>query len=401
MSTGPYWVGDVPTEDVVVVPSRGGQDINLAAFREVRADLFDPDGVFVPLARLAARIAGNKVAVSWPGDSAATVTTTYGWEGAPGESASLRSRAGVLTRNESVNPFAATTGWRANNNAAATAARAQLPSSPPGTSIKTGTVGQSVSSAPAVMSVYDIDGLGPAPTVAARSAGVWVLVNAEGYAAKIGTVGDSTPLVPGVWTWVRSSAPQSGANGGSLFVNKSGTPAATDRAWATGSRTTFGDVAPITYFDGNTPTSAVTTPGTSVLTTAGTYALVLTLISAQGGTERADSIPIVVEANDGWHTLDTARDAWVDAHEIDDDQLEDLLTTARIQCEAYAPKRTGLIPVNYRQGQIMQARNLWQSVKSDPAGNIGPDGMAIPTFPLDWVVKAVLRPKKGRPSFGF
>jgi len=104
---------------------------------------------------------------------------------------------------------------------------------------------------------------------------------------------------------------------------------------------------------------------------------------------------------DGWHTVDSARDAWVDALNINDDQLEDLLAVARIQCEAYAHTYEGVAPVNYRQGQIMQARNLWQSIKSDPGGNIGPDGMAIPTFPLDWVVKAVLRPKRGRPSFGF
>jgi hypothetical protein len=103
----------------------------------------------------------------------------------------------------------------------------------------------------------------------------------------------------------------------------------------------------------------------------------------------------------GWHTPESARDVWTDALEIDDAELEDLLETSRIQCVAYAPARDGVVPVNYRQAQIMQARNLWQSIKKDPSGSIGPDGMTIPVFPLDWVVKAILRPKRGRPSFGF
>jgi len=101
----------------------------------------------------------------------------------------------------------------------------------------------------------------------------------------------------------------------------------------------------------------------------------------------------------GWHTLDTARDGWLDAPD-EDDQLWELLESARIQCEAYAPPLGDVVPVNYRQAQLMQARNLWQSVRQDPGSQLGPDGMTITVFPLDWIVKALLRPKRGVPSFG-
>lgn len=101
----------------------------------------------------------------------------------------------------------------------------------------------------------------------------------------------------------------------------------------------------------------------------------------------------------GWHTVGSAQERWPDAP-VDDEDLNDLLETARIQCEAYAPAVSGEVPVNYRQAQLMQARNLWQSIKADPGGQIGADGLAIPVFPLDWVVKNLLRPKRGVPTFG-
>lgn len=102
---------------------------------------------------------------------------------------------------------------------------------------------------------------------------------------------------------------------------------------------------------------------------------------------------------DGWHTLESAREQWLDAPD-GPDELSELLESAKIQCEAYAPAVVGPVPVTYRQAQLMQARNLWQSVKSDPQGQVGPDGLAITVYPLDWIVKALLRPKRGVPSFG-
>ncbi|MET4053589.1 hypothetical protein ABID81_002967 [Frigoribacterium sp. PvP054] len=104
-----------------------------------------------------------------------------------------------------------------------------------------------------------------------------------------------------------------------------------------------------------------------------------------------------VPAPYGWHTVDTARIQWVDAMHLDDEQLEELLAAARIQCEAYAPAVVGEVPVNYRQAQLLQARNLWQAIKTDQGGDIGPDGYAVPVYAMDRVVKGLLRPKRGVP----
>ena len=105
---------------------------------------------------------------------------------------------------------------------------------------------------------------------------------------------------------------------------------------------------------------------------------------------------------EGWHTVNSIRDAgqWADAAQMDDAALQDLLDTAQVQCEAYAPKVNGVVPVNYRQAQLLQARNLWQAVKKDNGDQIGSDGLAIRVYPLDWVVQGILRPKAGVRPFG-
>ena len=96
-----------------------------------------------------------------------------------------------------------------------------------------------------------------------------------------------------------------------------------------------------------------------------------------------------------WHTLDSARDSWVDALHIDDDVLNELLLTARVLCEAYAPAVVGgVVPVNYRQAQLLQARDIYNAVKTDPDGSIGADGFSIPVFSMSRVVKGLLRPKR-------
>jgi hypothetical protein len=192
-----------------------------------------------------------------------TTVTTYAWTGTVGLSASTRREGIKVTRNESANPYAATSRWPPNNTASSPATRDTVPSSPPGTSITTGTVGQWISGA-ALLSVYDIDGLGTATTVPTRATAVWVYVNASGYSARVGTMGQQTSLTANAWTLVRTTVPQSGSSAGSLVVTKdSGTPSTTDRAWATGSITYFGDAAPSAYFDGNTPGSSVTVRDTS------------------------------------------------------------------------------------------------------------------------------------------
>lgn len=108
-----------------------------------------------------------------------------------------------------------------------------------------------------------------------------------------------------------------------------------------------------------------------------------------------------------WHTLETARDQWVDAP-FDDDELQELLDVAQNAVLAYAPALPDsevtvvdgyvvpagtIIPVSYRAAQIMQARNIWNSSKASPSGDFDGGGYGLTSFPLDWQVKQLLRPR--------
>jgi hypothetical protein len=102
--------------------------------------------------------------------------------------------------------------------------------------------------------------------------------------------------------------------------------------------------------------------------------------------------------NDGWHTLDTARDQWVDAP-YQDEILSDLLAIAQEQCLAYAPGASGTAPTepHYRVAQLMQARNIWNASKVSPSGDLGDGTYVISPKPLDWMIKQLLRPKRAVP----
>lgn len=109
-----------------------------------------------------------------------------------------------------------------------------------------------------------------------------------------------------------------------------------------------------------------------------------------------------------WHDLESARNQWVDAP-FDDDQLQELLDVAQNAVLAYAPALpTGelviiddvvvpadpeSIPVSYRVAQLMQARNVWNSSKASPAGDFDNGSYGLTSFPLDWQVKQLLRPR--------
>jgi hypothetical protein len=105
-----------------------------------------------------------------------------------------------------------------------------------------------------------------------------------------------------------------------------------------------------------------------------------------------------------WHDAESARDEWVDAP-LDDEQLTQLLTVAREQIVAYAPTYTpdedfpDEIPDAFRFYQLTQARNIWNASKVDPAsGGVGDESFIVRPFPLDWIIRQGLRPKRGAPS---
>lgn len=80
------------------------------------------------------------------------------------------------------------------------------------------------------------------------------------------------------------------------------------------------------------------------------------------------------------------------------DPLTALLTSAREQCQEYAPvlAEGADVPERYRLAQSLQARSLYRAGLTS-GDSIGADGLTIPTFPMDWHVKALLRPRSGRP----
>lgn len=81
-------------------------------------------------------------------------------------------------------------------------------------------------------------------------------------------------------------------------------------------------------------------------------------------------------------------------------QLNPFIVAAKTQCLNFAPALPvgADVPESYRLAQAMQTRALWRSQKAGAGNQIGADGMAVTVFPMDWTVKNLLRPKKGRPS---
>jgi hypothetical protein len=142
-------------------------------------------------------------------------------------------------------------------------------------------------------------------------------------------------------------------------------------------------------------------PADVVLDVAGVWTLTVTLVTSDDRRVRLSPVYLIVQAEDGWYTLDAAREDWADAPETDA-RLEQLLELARQQVIAYAPALAAgaAIPANYKAGQLMQARNLWNAGLVDPAtGQQGDDAsFQLRPFPLDWMVRQVLRPKTGVPK---
>ena len=122
-----------------------------------------------------------------------------------------------------------------------------------------------------------------------------------------------------------------------------------------------------------------------------------------------------------WHTVESARSQWADAPTDEDDEapdasLEELLSVAKLAVRAYAPAlpdEGGLIidedgyivpaegseiPDNYRVAQLMQARNIWNAAKASPSGGFDNGEYGLQSFPLDWQIRQLLRPKRGLPA---
>lgn len=120
-----------------------------------------------------------------------------------------------------------------------------------------------------------------------------------------------------------------------------------------------------------------------------------------------------------WHTVESIRMYWDDANQIEDDLLEELLLVAQSAVIAYAPTpkeefpeltldewedawdgawgaESDAIPTRFRVAQMMQVRNLWNASRVGVDGSNGGPTFEIQPRPLDWHVKQILRPARGR-----
>lgn len=143
-------------------------------------------------------------------------------------------------------------------------------------------------------------------------------------------------------------------------------------------------------------------PGTTVFETAGLFTLGVTLVGDVARERLAPVYFVAQDADSEWHTVDTAREAW-DGAPPSDFRLFQILELARDQCTEYAAELADddPIPANYREGQIMQARNLLNAGMVDPATGVeGSDTFVLRPHPLDWMVKQVLRPARAVPRVG-
>ena len=105
-----------------------------------------------------------------------------------------------------------------------------------------------------------------------------------------------------------------------------------------------------------------------------------------------------------WYTLEEAQADWADAAQMTDAQLASLLGASKDAVIAYAPavdEPLTDIPAGYREAQLMQARNVWNSQKASPsAGEFDNGSYGLSSFPLDWQVRQLIRPKRGMPVIG-
>lgn len=77
------------------------------------------------------------------------------------------------------------------------------------------------------------------------------------------------------------------------------------------------------------------------------------------------------------------------------------LECAKIQCAMFAPPLAegAPIPDNYIAAQVLQCRALIRAGIVGDADRAGL-GETVAVFPMDWTVKNLLRPRRGKPYFG-
>ena len=88
-------------------------------------------------------------------------------------------------------------------------------------------------------------------------------------------------------------------------------------------------------------------------------------------------------------------DIWPEAADIDPATYAVLMNTANSLCVAYAPALPlgQALPDAWKLAEIFQARHTWAQANGGTRQEFGPDGLAIPTYPLVFAAQDLLRPK--------
>lgn len=108
---------------------------------------------------------------------------------------------------------------------------------------------------------------------------------------------------------------------------------------------------------------------------------------------------------DGWIT-DPADPRlavlWAGSEDYTAEELGFPLYVAQLQCARFAPAlaEDATVPENYVAAQVLQTRALVAAGHTGPGDQSGSYAETVTVYPMDWTVKALLRPRRGRPYFG-
>lgn len=95
----------------------------------------------------------------------------------------------------------------------------------------------------------------------------------------------------------------------------------------------------------------------------------------------------------------TLAELWPGSVDYSPETVTKFLAAARAQVEAFAPVLDDpeTIPGRYALAQALQARAIARATTAGDGGQMGGDGLTLTIFPMDWSIKALIRPVKGRP----
>jgi hypothetical protein len=100
-----------------------------------------------------------------------------------------------------------------------------------------------------------------------------------------------------------------------------------------------------------------------------------------------------------WATPEQVIARWADAPDLDDELLSDMLQAAHEVCVEYAPALVAgaPLPQRYIEAEARQVRAIYTAWQRDGDVLGFGDGFAVRVRPLDEDVKALLRPRRGKP----